>query len=118
MIALEKIKEKDYELYSALTDVIEYLATTYDDKYASDDKIMDTKDFLYHKDFGKGANMFTASKYIQRYCTKGYSKSEKVIDLYKSIHYSIFELVRKKYYDNTTINTNHQDKRTEIVPTK
>ena len=118
MTSLEKIKEKDPQFHNTLESLIDYFASTYDDKYASDDKVMNTKDFLYHKSFGKGANMFTASKYIQRYCTTGFKKSENTIDLYKSVHYIIFELIRKANYEPIGINPNDQDKRTDNVPTK
>lgn len=118
MTALDKIKEKDPEMYQALSEVIAYIQSTYEDKYADEEGVINTKDFLYHRKYGKGANMFTVAKYINRYCTEGYEKSEMIIDLKKSIHYIIFELIRKVHYEPERINTDNQDKRTSFVPVK
>lgn len=79
-----------------IADLLEYLATTYSDKYTDTLPPLDTKRFLYHHDHGTAVNMFCASKYMQRYMTKGYAKSNNPIDLFKAIHYLLFELSRVK----------------------
>jgi len=76
--------------------LMEYLKTTYSDKYTDTSSPLDTKDFLYSDDHGKSVNMFCAAKYMQRYMTDGYSKSNNPQDLFKAIHYLLFELARLK----------------------
>ena len=92
--SLESIQAKEPDFYNALKDVIVYLGSTYEEKYAASP--LDTKGLLYDKKLGKGANIHNATKYIQRYATEGFSKSEMPIDLKKSIHYLLFELTRKE----------------------
>jgi hypothetical protein len=77
-------------------DLIEYLKTTYSDKYTDTSSPLDTKAFTYHPQHGTAVNMFCASKYMQRYMTNGYSKSNNPVDLFKAIHYLLFELARLK----------------------
>lgn len=83
-------------MHSALQDLINYLASTYSDKYASPAAMFNTKDALYNIVHGKSINAFQAGKYLTRYATTGYSKSENVVDLYKACHYVLFELVRRR----------------------
>lgn len=92
--SLDLIKEKDPKMYSELARLIDYLASTYQDKYTASP--FNTMSMLFHPKYGKGANTFTAIKYIGRYCTEGFSKSEQVIDLMKATHYILFEMVRKE----------------------
>jgi hypothetical protein len=93
MEALNKIQEKDPDFYRGLSEFIEYLATTYDDKYEVKPNF--SLDYSYHKQLGKGANVFTIAKYLQRYSTEGFAKSNQVVDLYKLCHYAMFEIVRR-----------------------
>jgi hypothetical protein len=90
---LEKIKQEDPEMYDTLLGVVDYLASTYEGKYSASP--FDTRSMLYHPKHGKSANMFTAMKYLGRYCTEGFDKSENVVDIKKAIHYCLFELVRR-----------------------
>lgn len=93
---LESIRKKDPEGYEALTLVINHIAETYNDKYQSDViNVIDTKVILTKMIEGKGANFQNAGKYLQRYFSKGFSKSYNVTDLYKAIHYIIFEITRR-----------------------
>lgn len=90
---LQKIQESDPKFYSSLEDIIKYLASTYDDKYEKSD--LPTKGVVYSDTLGKGFNVGNAAKYISRYSTSGFSKSEQTADLKKAIHYCLFELTRK-----------------------
>lgn len=93
--SLDLIQDKDRELYSVISEIVTYLSTTYGDKYATKDAIFDTKTMMYAPT-GKNITLFNALKYIQRYNTTGFAKSEQPQDVFKAIHYLIFELVRKK----------------------
>jgi hypothetical protein len=79
-----------------IANLMEYLTTTYSDKYTDTSSPLNTKDFLYHDLHGKSVNMFSAVKYMKRYMTSGYGKSGNPVDLYKAIHYLLFELARIK----------------------
>ena len=65
------------------------------DKYEKNE-IISFKTLRKDEKLGKGFNVGNAAKYCARYLTEGHSKSEIKTDLYKSIHYLIFELMRKK----------------------
>jgi hypothetical protein len=91
--ALDKIKEADPDFYSSLEEVIIYLSNTYDDKYQNSE--IRTDKIIYSSHLGKGFNMGNAAKYISRYVTAGFQKSEMPADLMKAIHYCLFELTRK-----------------------
>jgi len=92
---LDVIDCEDPDLGLVLANLIEYLGTTYTDKYADGSNEIDTKAFLYGKN-GKSINIFQAAKYMGRYNTEGYEKSENPVDLMKAIHYLLFELVRQE----------------------
>lgn len=94
----EVIKEKDPYFHDEIVKVINYLASTYGDKYAKAD--LDTKGILLSETLGKGFNIGNAFKYLSRYSTTGYSKSENKEDLYKVIHYCVFELQRRTKYEH------------------
>jgi hypothetical protein len=79
-----------------IVDVLNYLRTTYSDKYETDGSPISAKRFSYSREFGTGVNMFCATKYLQRYLTNGFSKSANPTDLLKAIHYILFELARVK----------------------
>jgi hypothetical protein len=91
--ALDKIKEADPDFYKSIEDVVNYLASTYDDKYHKSELRNDG--IIYSDNLGKGFNMGNAAKYISRYLTTGFQKSEMPADLMKAIHYCLFELTRK-----------------------
>lgn len=93
MKPLDFIDEKEPEMYEAIKELIDYVSNTYKDKYEKSPLGNPAKQILYSKD-GKAANLFTAIKYIQRYSTEGFDKSDDPDDLKKAIHYLLFELVR------------------------
>ena len=79
---------------NALNEMKGYLEECMSDKYC-DTSTFTTADILLSPHLGKGANCFTAAKYVQRYSTEGYKKSGKRIDLKKAIHYLLFEMARR-----------------------
>ena len=91
--SLQRIKEKDPKFHASICELVDYLATTYDDKYANSE--LPNEGIIYSKLNGKGFNMGNAAKYISRYLTTGFQKSEMTADLRKAIHYCLFELTRK-----------------------
>ena len=107
---------------SVMADVMEYLKTTYKDKYTDPNSPLDTKRFLYHETHGKSVNMFCASKYMQRYMTEGFDKSGNPIDLMKAIHYILFELSRLQLTnyvrgeEERLIEGNRGDEKTNLEP--
>lgn len=92
---INKISDKDPELYENLIDLIAYLSTTYGDKYESSGRPNIAKEFLLTSD-SPDATIFNSMKYMQRYCTTGFEKSRNIKDLYKAVHYVLFELQRNK----------------------
>jgi hypothetical protein len=98
--SLNTISEKEPEAFDALLDVIEYISSTYSDKYNSPGMPNATKSILVASAVGAPANMCAAMKYAQRYMTTGFPKSYKVQDLYKIIHYALFEIQRRKHQGN------------------
>lgn len=95
VLNLKLIYEKEPEAFNAIAEVIKHVSGTYGDKYQSDvTEYVDTKQLLLGKD-GKFPNLHCALKYVQRYSTVGFEKSEQPIDLKKAIHYLLFELQRK-----------------------
>lgn len=92
--ALNTVLRGDTDFHFAMIDTIFYLADTFGDKYAGAD--IDTKGMLYSEKYGKGFNMGNALKYISRYCTEDFEKSNNEKDLLKAIHYILFELTRRR----------------------
>ncbi len=90
---MERIWAKDPDMCLSLTEILEYLASTYDERYANSE--LRNEGIIYSEKLGKGFNMGNAAKYIARYITTGFSKSEMPDDLKKTVHYVMFEYVRK-----------------------
>lgn len=90
---METIRIADFEFAKTIEEVIEYLASTYKDKYTKSP--FKTKAMLYGE-HGAPINIFQVQKYCGRYLTEGFEKSHNIKDLYKSIHYLLFELARRK----------------------
>jgi hypothetical protein len=79
---------KEFEIIEELKD---YIQSTYSDKY--EDSVIKMREFT-KSDYGKGFNMGNSLKYHSRYLSKGYDKSNQKQDLFKMIHYILFELER------------------------
>lgn len=92
--SLSTIIDKDIDFGIEVIGLLDYLASTYSDKYESEDNGFNPKEILLSKE-GKASNMKDVAKYLRRYNTSGYSKSENTEDILKSIHYLLFELQRK-----------------------
>lgn len=91
---MDVINNKEPEVHSALLHVIKHIAGTYADKYEDGEKYIITKKFLY-SEHGAIINTYQTSRYIQRYITTGNRKSGLVMDLFKGIHYLLFEVTRR-----------------------
>lgn len=87
-------KTPDKDLKEAWEKLFEYIKSTCSDKYADPNAIISTKKAVIHGKV-KQVNTFNAAKYLARYDTTGYEKSENEKDLFKAIHYLIFEIQRK-----------------------
>lgn len=92
-VAVNTIVGKDTEGVLVLAGLLKYIASTHDDKYEKDGNNI-AKDFLMQSPSPDVA-LFNAIKYVQRYRTVGFEKSNNIQDLYKAIHYIMFELQRK-----------------------
>jgi hypothetical protein len=95
---LNTIMAKDKELFDTIVDLVAYLTTTYSDKYESTQRANIARDFLLGSTSGDTA-CFNSIKYLQRYCTVGFEKSNNKKDLMKAIHYVLFELQRRQRND-------------------
>jgi hypothetical protein len=90
-VNLIKIRDKDPEFYNQIFDLIKYLASTYDDKYeASEPNAFHPRELLT-----SDVCMFNVSKYLKRYSTVGYDKSNNPKDVMKAIHYLLMSLNNK-----------------------
>lgn len=91
--AIKLIRVKEPEMAKAIEDTAIHIGQTYSDKYANSP--IETKGLIYwHDDKAKGYNMGQAARYIQRYLTDGFRKSDNPTDLKKGLHYMLFELTR------------------------
>jgi hypothetical protein len=85
---LVKLAEKDYTFFREVEKLVDYLAGTYDDKYeASEPNAFHPRELLT-----KDVCMFNASKYLKRYSTEGFEKSNNPNDVLKAIHYLLMNL--------------------------
>ncbi len=91
---MNTLMEKDPELLSTLAEFIGHVASCYGDKYETKDRINFSKEFLLST-LSPDTNLYNSLKYIQRYTTTGFEKSGNPKDLYKAMHYIIFELERQ-----------------------
>lgn len=96
----DNIREKDKEMFKALVHLLLYVGSCYGDKYEKGGMHNFSKEVTQHPDLGKGANLFTTLKYLQRYISTGFAKSGNPEDLMKSMHYILFELMRTKPWLN------------------
>ena len=97
MPMLEHIRQEDPHFHDNILALLIYLYNCYNDKYVN--SLMDSKPILYSKEYGKGANMHSVAKYTARYLTEGFTKSNHPQDLFKIIHYCLFELTRRYKLD-------------------
>ena len=93
--ALDTMFEHDPDFAGTVCDLLVYLASTFSDKYANPRYKSLSRQITKDSGHGKGANLFNAIKYCERYLTEGYSKSDNPTDLLKAVHYLLFELQRR-----------------------
>ncbi len=90
--SMNTMMARDPYLAMGTQDVLIHIGKCLGDKYYSTP--IDTTKFIYDKHNGKGFNIGNSIKYLSRYMTEGYEKSNKKEDLYKAIHYCLFEIAR------------------------
>lgn len=94
--AIQKLAVLDGLTFSALHDVLLFIGKTFEDKYESHQDI-GLEGLKFMGPHGAGFNVGNAAKYLKRYLTIGYAKSGNIEDLYKAIHYLLFEIARHKF---------------------
>ncbi len=103
VLQIEDIRTKEPEMAQALEILVKHIHDTYLDKYSKGEKLgINTKEQLYSEN-GKFINVFQVTRYLQRYVTEGSIKSGLMIDLFKGIHYMLFEIVRRIKNDDLEI---------------
>lgn len=110
-IALDSLKliaEKEPEFFVAVAETLQHLSKTYKDKYEGSKELLDTKKLLYDKEKGGVINIYQVLRYAQRFLSEGFSKSHNKNDLYKMIHYTLFNIVRMNKLD-TVLNADIVD---------
>jgi hypothetical protein len=95
---LHAIYQIDPLMGETLYELLEYILYTYNDKYTSSP--IDVQSMTLDDKFGKGINVFNTIKYLSRYSTDGFPKSNNPSDLTKAVHYLLFESMRRKLYPN------------------
>jgi hypothetical protein len=91
--AVALIRKKEPEMAQAIEEMVIHVGGTYGDKYANSP--IETKGLIYWADDkAKGYNIGQAARYIQRYLTDGFKKSDNPTDIKKCLHYILFELTR------------------------
>jgi hypothetical protein len=91
-----ELSEFDEKIYDVIEELEAYHEATSQDKYASADVQLYPSDLFLSDAHGKSINIFNAVKYLSRYLTEGYEKSNNRQDVMKAVHYLLFELVRTK----------------------
>lgn len=93
---LSLIAKKEPDAYLAIEMVINHIAGTYSDKYeVKEDTVINTKKMLYHPQMGKYINVYQVNRYLQRILSNGKKKSNLLNDVFKAIHYLVFEVTRR-----------------------
>jgi hypothetical protein len=92
---LGEIEHFDVEVFEALGLAIDHVADTYKDKYEVAGEA-DLSGLMRDSPHAAGFNVGNAMKYCKRYLTKGFEKSGNVNDLYKAIHYLLYQIIAHK----------------------
>lgn len=100
--ALSVIGLKDPAMLRAIQELtIHAYKADFTDKYGADASPIQTKGLIYHNSpLAKGYNVGQATRYIQRYMSGGFNKSNNPTDLKKGTHFMLFELSRLIRYEN------------------
>ena len=108
MIVEDQIIEEcasDDAVVRAINEMEDYHASTCGDKYGA--AVMDTMSLIMNDEHGKSINIFNAFKYLSRYITSGYEKSDNRKDVIKAVHYLLFELARTEGQTEITPSENN-----------
>ncbi len=93
---LGELCEFDPALFLTFAKVAKYINSTFDDKYeASAFPEIDLTGLMRNSKGGRFFNCGNAAKYLKRYMTDGYAKSNNPDDVYKALHYLLLELDRR-----------------------
>lgn len=84
-------------LLLSLAKIASHINKTFDEKYGEDNPAVDLQGLMRTSPHGKGFNGGNAAKYIRRYMTDGFSKSNNPEDLLKCAHYLLLELDRREH---------------------
>lgn len=98
--AIGKIAEAEPEFLVAVAETLDFISKTYSDKYEGSKALLDTKAQLYHPVRGAAINPYQMSRYLQRFMSEGFAKSENKNDVIKIIHYGLFDMVRMNRMGN------------------
>jgi hypothetical protein len=92
--SLTTLHTKDLAFSEQVSYLLDYLASTYSDKYEDGDENIAREIMMESKSCE--VTYFNIHKYLKRYETKGFGKSQTREDLWKAIHYILFELQRNE----------------------
>lgn len=91
-----KTEEKEDIVRDVILEMLSYHESTNQDKYEKADQGLYPRDLFMSDEHGKSINIFNAVKYLSRYLSEGFEKSNNRQDVKKAIHYLLFELARTK----------------------
>lgn len=91
------LMDLDPTLVEPFNDLLKHIDTTYDDKYNTPFPEVDNYWLKYNGGkYSSGFNVGSAASYLKRYLSSGFEKSYKVEDLYKTIHFLLYEIYSRK----------------------
>lgn len=86
----------DLQIIDILNELREHQLAASRDKYAAADIQLYPSELFMSDAHGKSINIFNAVKYLSRYLSEGFEKSNNRQDVIKAVHYLLFELARTK----------------------
>lgn len=93
-----ELMDMDPTLVDPLNEVLKHIQKTYDDKYNTPFPEVDNHWLKYNGSaYSSGFNIGSAASYLKRYLSTGFEKSYKVEDLYKTIHFLLYEIYSRKH---------------------
>lgn len=92
---LGTLSGNDPFLLISMAKVAKHINKTFNDKYNDDTPAVDLQGLMRHSPHGRPFNIGNACKYLRRYLTDGFAKSNDTEDLLKAVHYILFELDRR-----------------------
>jgi hypothetical protein len=98
--SLTNLHDIDHDMCHALANIISYINGTYGDKYEAAGIASIGHTYTQSKAHGRSFNIVNAIKYLQRYLTDGFKKSNNPNDLLKAVHFIAFEIQRRQNDQN------------------